>query len=127
MMNASSNFEIIQAILAAVRDGKKTKLHCPGVFGEIGGYPVIMDGTGLDVRTYIDETYFSIDRMRAKNRESIYLDGIENVENGILTYTDELIEKVRTAFGVNLMKNVSFDEIDHTADFIVKEIIEKNI
>jgi hypothetical protein len=97
------------------------------VFGEIGGYPVIMDGAGSDVRTYIDETYFSIDKMRAKNRESIYLDGIENVKNGILTYTDELIEKVRTAFGVNLMKNVSFDEIDHTADFIVKEIIEKNI
>lgn len=127
MMNASSNFEIIQAVLAAVREGKKTKLHCPGVFGEVGGYPVIIDGSDNRVKAYIDEEYFNIDAMRAKNRESIYLDGIENIENGILTYTDELIAKVKKAFGVDLVKTVSFDEIDKVANFIVKEIIEKNI
>ena len=127
MMNASSNFEIIEAILAAVRLGKKTKIHCPGAFGEIGGYPVIIDGTGDKVKAYIDEEYFSLNTMRAKNRESIYLDGIENIENGMLTYTDELISKVRNAFGVDLVKSVSFDEIDNVAEFIIKEIIEKNI
>ena len=67
MMNASSNFEIIQAILGAVRTGKKTKLHCPGVFGEIGGYPVIIDGSGESPRAYIDETVFSLEEMRKKN------------------------------------------------------------
>ena len=41
MMNASSNFEIIEGILSAIRDRKAVKLHCPGVFGEIGGYPVV--------------------------------------------------------------------------------------
>lgn len=127
MMNASSNFEIIQAILNAVRKREKVKLHCPGVFGEIGGYPVIIDGKSDDIKAYIDEECFSIEDMRKKNRESIYFDGIENIENGVLTYTDELISKVKKAFDADLCKNVPFDQIDETADFIIHQIIEKNI
>lgn len=127
MMNASSNFEIIEAILSAVREGSKIKLHCPGVFGEIGGYPVIIDGSSRQVETYICEDYFSMDSMRKKNRESIYLDGIENISEGVLTYTDELLSKTKKTFGVDLVKNVVFEEIDEVAEFIIKEIIEKNI
>lgn len=127
MMNASSNFEIIQAILAAVRDRKKVKLHCPGAFGEIGGYPVILDGSLDQIEAVICEEYFDIDTMRKKNRESIYLDGIEDVSDGVLTYTDELLDKVKKVFDVDLVKKVSFNEIDQVAGFIVKEIIEKNV
>ncbi len=126
MMNASSNFEIIDAILNAVRKGKKTKLHCPGVFGEIGGYPVVVDGSGEEVNAYIDTEKFTLDAMREKNRQSIYLDGIEKVEDGVLVYTDELIGKVKSAFGVDLDKKVPFDKISETAEFIINEIIEKN-
>lgn len=126
-MNASSNFEIIMGILAAVREGKKVKLHCPGVFGEIGGYPVIIDGMSPDITAYIDEEYFTLDEMRRKNRESIYLDGIENVADGVLTYTDELLEKVQRVFGIMLPKRVAFEEIDKTAGFIIEEIIQKNV
>lgn len=127
MMNASSNFEIIQAVLSVVRDKQKVKLHCPGVFGEIGGYPIILDGSCARIETRICEDYFDVDTMRKKNRESIYLDGIENVADGVLTYTDELLVKVKKAFGVDLVKHVAFDEIDQVAAFIVKEIIEKNV
>lgn len=125
-MNASSNFEIIGATLSVVRDGKKRKLHCPGVFGEIGGYPVILDGETEEINAYIDEAVFSLEEMRAKNRESIYLDGIEQVADGTLTYTDELLAKVKKAFGVDLVKNVAFDDIDDTASFIIRKIIEPN-
>ena len=127
MMNASSNFEIIQAILGAVRNREDRKLHCPGIFGEIGGYPVRINGVKDQVEARIDESRFTLDKMREKNRESIYLDGVENVENGILYYTDELIEKVRKAFGVTLPKEVPFAEIEETANFIINEIIEKNV
>ena len=127
MMNASSNFEIIQGILAAAREGKRVRLHCPGVFGEIGGYPVILDGTENRMRAYIDEEIFDLESMRRKNRESIYLDGIESVEDGALTYTDELIARCRDAFGVSLMKQVGFEEIERAAQFLITEIIEKNI
>ncbi|MDD6003458.1 MAG: hypothetical protein PUC50_14815 [Bacteroidales bacterium] len=121
MMNASSNFEIIQGILNAVRHGKQTKLHCPGFDGNIGGYPIIINGDGV----YIDESKFSLTDMQKKNRESIYLDGIENVENGVLTYTDELINKVEHVCSVRLPKSVNFEEIDQTAEFIIDNIIKK--
>lgn len=127
MMNASSNFEIIQAVLSAVRDRKDTRLHCPGVFGEVGGYPVRINGTKDQVEVYIDEAHFTLDQMREKNRESIYLDGIENVKDGTLFYTDELIQKARDAFGVTLPKEVTFAGIEETVAFIIKEIIEKNV
>ncbi len=126
MMNASSNFEIIKGILGAVRDGKRVKLHCPGVFGEIGGYPVIIDGTGKEIAANICEDKFTLDAMREKNRQSIYLDGVEKIENGTLYYTDELLDKVKRAFGVDLVKCVPFDKISETAEFIIKQIIEKH-
>lgn len=125
MMNASSNYEIICAVLAAVRGGARTKVHCPGAFGEIGGYPVIIDGSSGKVRAYIDESKFSLSQMRIKNAQSLYLDGVEKVENGTLYYTDELIKKVKNAFGADLVKEVPFDKIGETAEFIIKEIIEK--
>lgn len=124
MMNASSNFEIIQGILSAVRDRKKVKLHCPGVFGEIGGYPVILDGTDKQLRAYIDESEFDLDAMRNKNRESIYLDGIEDVQDGVLIFTDELLDKVNTAFGVSLVKEVPYEDSEKVAEFLISEVIE---
>ena len=76
---------------------------------------------------YFDESEFSLDEMKKINSQSIYLDGIEKVENGTLTYTDELIAKAKKAFDVELPKNVRFDEIDNTSEFIINEIILKNI
>ncbi len=127
MMNASSNYQLINAILQAVRDRKKVKVHSPGAFGELGGYPVILDGRGEIVRAYIDESVFPMEKMRDKNRESMYLDGIENIKGGTLFYTDELCRKAKTAFGVTLMKEVPFSEIESAAQFLTEEVIEKNI
>lgn len=122
MMNASSNFNIIDSILTALRENTTTKIHAPGVDGEIGGYPVLIDGEKGEVS--FDTSLFSMDEMRAANRKSIYCDGIENVENGTLVYTDELVAKVKKAFNVDLPKRVPFEKINETADFIIKNIIE---
>ena len=127
MMNASSNYEIIKGILDSAKNGKKVKLHIPGAFGNLGGYPVILDGSKDKVSAYFDESEFSLDEMKKKNAESIYLDGVEKVEDGVLTYTDELIAKAKKAFGVELPKNVAFKDIDKTAQFIIDEIIMKNV
>ena len=122
MMNASSNFNIIDSILTALRENTTTKIHAPGVDGEIGGYPVLIDGVKGEAS--FDTSLFSMDDMRVANRKSIYCDGIENVENGTLVYTDELVAKVKKAFNVDLPKRVPFEKIDETADFIIKNIIE---
>ena len=88
---------------------------------------MIIDGTGSEIKAAVDEEYFDIDSMRRKNRQSIYLDGIQNIDKGILFFTDELIEKCRTSFNIALMKQVKFEEIEHAAQFLIREVIEKNI
>lgn len=122
MMNASSNFDIINSILTAIRERKIVKVHTPGVNGEIGGYPFVIDGRDNAIG-HIDETVFSLEDMRKANKKSIYLDGIENIENGVLTFTDELIEKVKTEFGCRLTKSVKLEASDEVASMIIDKII----
>ena len=126
MMNASSNFNIICSILQAIRERKIVKVHSPGVCGEIGGYPYIIDGSGESVTSYFDTDVFAMEEMREANRKSIYLDGIKNVADGNLYYTPELVEKVRDVFSVNLPDSVSFDTLDAVDSFLIEKIIEPN-
>lgn len=123
MMNASSNYDIITSIIDSVRYRESRKIFSPGVFGEIGGYPVQIDGTDDTLRAYVDESVFTLEEMRAANRKSIALDGVENVENGQLIYTDHLVQKVADAFDVSLPKTVDFVEIDKVAEYIIDKII----
>lgn len=122
MMNASSNFDIINSILTAIRERKSIKIHTPGVNGEIGGYPFIIDGSDK-AKGYFDETVFTLEEMRKANRASIYLDGIENIDNGILTYTDELINKLRIEFNVKLKNKIIINDSNEIAKFLIKNII----
>lgn len=125
MMNASSNFEIINSILIALRENKIIKIHTPGVDGEIGGYPVIINGEKTTAS--FDTSSWNLDEMRQANRVSIYKDGIENISNGSLIYTKELVRKVKNKFDVDLPQKVNFEEINSVAQFIIKNIIEPNL
>lgn len=126
MMNASSNFDVINSILTAIKIKQEVKIHSPGVSGEIGGYPFIIDGRGK-AKGYIDESIFSINNMRKANRESIYLDGIENVEEGVLIYTDELLKIVESEFGIKLPKSCTLNRSTETADILIEKIIKPNL
>ncbi len=125
MMNASSNFDIIYSILSAIREKKKVKIHTPGVDGHIGGYPFIIDATEDVVKGYFYPGY-SMEEMEQVNRNSIYCDGIENVENGYLIYTNELIKKVRDRFNVVIPKKVFLSEADKIAELLINRIIKRN-
>lgn len=125
MMNASSNFEIIVKILNALRQKKSEIFHSPGAFGNIGGYPIEINGANTSVNYF--EKYFTYEDMKSHNLKSIYLDGVENVENGNLYYTDELLEKVKNVFGVTLPKEVPFQNIENVANQIIETIIKPNI
>lgn len=126
MMNASSNFDIIHSILAALETRSRIKIHTPGVDGEIGGYPFIIDGTGK-AQGHIDESVFPLEAMRAANRKSIYLDGILDVRQGELQYTPELVGKVAQEFGAELPRSVVFETLGATCDFLIERIIRPNI
>ena len=126
MMNASSNFDIIYSILTAIRERKSVKIHTPGVDGHIGGYPYIIDATGNEVKGYFYREY-SMDQMEQVNRNSIYCDGIENVENGYLVYTDELLEKVKDRFDVEMPKRVALEDAEKMANILIEGMIKPNV
>lgn len=123
MMNASSNFGIIDAVIGAIRTGENKRIFTPGVFGEIGGYPVIIGYRDGKLDAWIDESVFSYEEMNRADRASMALDGVEDVKDGTLVYTDYLIEKAKKAFGVELPKTVAYEDIEKTAQFIIDEII----
>ncbi len=126
MMNASSNFDIIYSILSAIRENKAVKIHTPGVEGHIGGYPYIIDATNGEVKGYFCPVY-QLDEMEEVNRQSIYLDGIYDISDGCLIYTDELVNKVEKVFHVIIPKKVSIDEAQSVAELLVESIVKPSI
>lgn len=123
MMNASSNYRIIDAVIEAVKSKTDQLIYTPGVFGNIGGYPVKIGYKDGKLDSWIDESVYSFEEMNKADRTSMALDGVEDVTNGTLIYTDYLIEKAKKAFGVVLPKKVAYEDIDKTAKFIIDEII----
>lgn len=126
MMNASSNFDIIYSILCAIREKKAIKIHTPGVDGNIGGYPFVIDATEDEIKGYFTPLY-DMEQMRQVNRNSIYCDGIENVTDGCLVYTDELIKKVKDRFNVVIPKKVHLSEAAIVANLLIEGIIKPNL
>jgi hypothetical protein len=126
MMNASSNYDIIFSIVDALRNNASGTFHSPGALGLPGGYPVTIDGSVNPPKAFIDESVFPLPDMIQVNKKSLYLDGIESVENGELVYTDSLLTKVKNAFATDLPKRVPFDKIDTVAEFIIEKIIKPN-
>lgn len=127
MMNASSNYRIISAIISAIRTGEDQLIFSPGVFGNIGGYPVIIGYRDDEISAWIDESVFSFEEMNKADRESIALDGVEDIVDGTLYYTDDLICKVKNVFDVDLPKEVKYEEIEKTANFLIEEIINPQL
>ncbi len=127
MMNASSNYRIISAIIDAIRTGEDQKVFSPGVFGHIGGYPAIIGYKDNKISAWIDESVFTFDEMDKANRESLALDGVEDIRDATLIYTDDLIAKVKNVFGEDLPKEVKYDDIEKTAEFLIEKIITPQI
>ncbi len=127
MMNASSNYRIIDAVIEAVRSKTNQLIFTPGVFGNIGGYPVQIGYSDGKLDAWIDESVYTYEEMNKADRTSIALDGVEDVIDGTLIYTDYLIEKVKKAFGVDLPKKVTFEKIDDTAQYIIDNIIKRQL
>ncbi len=127
IMNASSNYEMIRNMIDGIREKGVRRFFSPGAFGEIGGYPVILDASKDRVDMRIDTSVFSMEDMRKANRQSIAFDGIENVADGRLVYTDQLLQKVKDRFGVSLPKEVAFEEIDSVAEVLIEKIIKQAI
>ena len=70
---------------------------------------------------------YPLEEMEQVNRNSIYCDGIENIVDGSLVYTDELIRKVKERFHVDIPKRVSLPEAEKTASLLIDKIIMTSV
>lgn len=130
IMNASSNFEIIRKIFDAIKQEKRELIHSPGVMGNLGGYPVFIDfSKEVDSKKHIRfvEEWFSYEEMVQANKDSIALDGIEDIADGSLVYTDNLCAAVDKAFGVELPKKVTLDDSMDVAEYLIDSIIKPQL
>lgn len=123
MMSGASNYHAVFSIIDALKNNDKRVFHSPGFSGLLGGYPVVIDGNSK--MCYIDESKFCIEDMIAHNNKSMYLEGIESIENGVLTFSDTLVKRFKSAFFVDIPKHVSFEDIDNVTNLIVENIIGK--
>ena len=65
-----------------------------------------------------------MEQMEHVNRDSIYCDGIESVEQGSLVYTSELLKKVKDRFGVDIPRRVRLEDAGEVAKVLINGIIE---
>ena len=79
MMNASSNYQIITAVIDAIRTHENQKVFTPGFGGNIGGYPVQVGYKDGQLSAWIDESVFSFEEMNKADRASMALDGVEDI------------------------------------------------
>lgn len=78
-------------------------------------------------KAYIDDTTYPLEEMRDANRKSIYLDGIEAIDERGLTFTDELISKVKQQFMVEIPKTVSIQDSEKVAQLLIDQVIRPTI
>lgn len=118
MMNASSNFEIVKAILNSIKNNYSIKIHSPGVQGMIGGYPCIISSFNNQTKCEIDTSVFTIKEMNDINLKSIYLDGIKGIRDGYIFYTAELINKIKEKFNIDIPETIHINEADYLIELL---------
>ncbi len=106
IMIASDVVMLIRLMLD--KSGKRQKIHAPGPFGKIGGYPLIFSNGQME----IDETHFSAKEMERVNEGSLCCDGIDKLDSNGIHFTDEVIAKMKSVFGIDYPKTLALEDCE---------------
>ena len=115
-MIASDVVVLMQLMLD--RSGAKLRTHAPGPFGMVGGYPLVFCNGNMS----LDETVFSADEMERANRGSLACDGVENIDSGGITFTDEVIARMKSVFGLDYPKTLTIEDCETFAAKIAQKL-----
>lgn len=118
IMIASDVVMLIRLMLD--KSGNEHKIHAPGPFGNVGGYPLLFRNGQMRV----DETHFTLKEMIAVNKDSLRCDGIESLDENGIHFTDEVIDKMKAVFGMNYPKTVALEDCESFAAKIAERIGE---
>lgn len=108
LMVASDVAKIIRVLVTK----KLTKMHLPGFFGYIGGYPVYFNGltSKFDLPLGIE-----LSNAMKINADNLRFDGIDSINDGIITFTDDVIDKMDKVFDIQYPKSINIDECETLA------------
>lgn len=116
IMIASDVVKLIELMLD--QSGRVHKIHVPGPLGKIGGYPVLFQNGMLS----IDESCFSLEDMETVNRGSLRCDGIEQIDEDGLHFTEEVILKMKKVFDLDYPRTLALSECEEFATKIAKKL-----
>lgn len=105
-MIASDVVMLMQLMLD--KSGTKRKIHAPGPFGLIGGYPLVFQNGEMR----LDTSDFSAEEMERVNQESLRCDGIDTIDENGITFTDTLIRKMKEVFGLDYPRTISISDCE---------------
>lgn len=106
VMIASDVVMLIRLILD--RSGEEKKIHAPGPFGKIGGYPLLFKNGQMR----IDDTHFSLEDMETVNAGSLRFDGIDSLNENGIHFTDEVIGKMKSVFEIDYPKTLALEDCE---------------
>ena len=116
VMIASDVVMLIRLMLD--RSGEEKKIHAPGPFGKIGGYPLIFRHGQM----HMDETHFSMEEMERVNAESLHCDGIDRLDENGIHFTDEVIGKMKTVFGIDYPKTLALEDCEEFSERLAETL-----
>lgn len=118
LMIASDVSQIIKIMIT----GSNELIHLPGVSGYVGGYPC---------RWNKEDQGFCIEPMKGIsslgsikiNQQSIFCDGIEDISEGEVTFSNKVIRQMKNIFNIEYPKTISLEDLEDFAYEIKNSLI----
>lgn len=121
LMIASDTVEVIKILTG----DRTVKIHLPGANGLIGGYPCRLYPLKEreDVEIILPEG-MSLAEAIEINKVSSQYDGVEDISDGVITFMDKDIAKLKEVFDIDYPKSIHIDECYDFAKKIAGKLME---
>lgn len=116
IMIASDVVMLIRLMLD--QSGEERKIHAPGPFGKIGGYPLLFKNGQMK----IDETHFTMEEMERVNEGSLRCDGIDALDENGIHFTNEVIGKMKTVFAIDYPKTLALEDCERFSEKLAETL-----
>lgn len=100
------------------QSGEEKKIHAPGPFGKIGGYPLLFRHGQMR----IDETHFSLEEMERVNTDSLRCDGVDRLDENGIHFTAEAAEKMKSVFGMEYPRTLALEDCERFSQRLAEKL-----
>lgn len=94
-------------------------MHLPGPNGLVGGYPAKIFEDRIDI---VLPEGLTLEKAIEINAGSLSYDGIEDIKDGKIYFTDDVIDKMKKVFALNYPKSIKVEDCEAFANEIKKTL-----